>query len=189
LSVPLIVVTNDDGIDSVDLWAVAEALLPIGEILIVAPDRQWSGGGRSMPPNTTGNISPYFHELKGQPKMGYAVDGSPALVVLHAILELASRTPSLVVSGINHGYNLGNEVTVSGTVGAALEAAAFGIPSIAISLEMHPRYHQSGDRNADYSAAKAYARQCARYMLESTLPIDVDVLKINVPADASPLTP
>jgi 5'-nucleotidase len=186
---PLIILTNDDGITSDGLWAVAEALMPLGDVLVVAPDRQWSGGGRSMPPTVTGQITPYLRELGDQSVMGYAVDGSPALVVQHAILELASRKPSLIVSGVNYGYNLGNEVTVSGTVGAALEAAAFGIPALAMSLEMHPKYHHTGDSCANYAAARTYARYFAQYILVYSLPFDADVININLPADATPETP
>ena len=89
MEVPLILVTNDDGIDSVGLWAVAEALLPLGEVLVVAPDRQWSGGGRSMPRDVTGRIRPASREINGQRVEGFAVDASPALAVDHGVIELA----------------------------------------------------------------------------------------------------
>lgn len=189
MQVPLILVTNDDGIASAGLWAVAEALLAVGEVLVVAPNRQWSGGGRSMPPTVTGEITPYVRELNGQRVLGYAVDASPALAVQHGVLELASRRPSLVVSGVNYGYNLANEVTISGTVGAALEGAAFGIPSMALSLEMDPRYHLLGDADADYAGVQAFAARFAQHLLSFPLPYDVDALNINFPADATPDTP
>lgn len=188
MEAPLILLTNDDGIDSSGLWAIAETLMALGEVVVVAPDRQWSGGGRSMPPTTTGKITPYRHQRNGLPVLSYAVDGSPALVVQHGILELVPRQPSLVVSGVNYGFNLGNEVTVSGTVGAAIEAAAFGVPAMAVSLEMDPRFHLHGDINASYAAAQHYTCQFAEYILNYALPDDVDVLNINVPASATPET-
>ncbi|MGD2165498.1 MAG: 5'/3'-nucleotidase SurE [Anaerolineae bacterium] len=185
---PLIVVTNDDGIDSDGLWAAAEAVLPLGEILVVAPDRQWSGGGRSMPRHVTGRIQPVFAELDGERVTAYAVDASPALAVDHAVIELAPRPAAIVVSGINYGANLGIEVTISGTVGAALEASAFGIPAMAVSLEMGPHYHLTGDDAADYAVSGAVIRQFAAYLLAHRLPRDVDILNINVPAVVGPQT-
>ncbi len=186
---PLILVTNDDGIRSEGLWAAAEVLLPLGELLVVAPDRQWSGAGRSMPPGLSGNVMPFNRRLNGEWVNAYAVDATPALAVVHGVLELASRRPALVVSGINFGENLGIEVTISGTVGAALEAGAFGIPSLAVSLEMAPAYHLTGDAYADYAAAQAVTQRFACRLLETGLAWDIDVLNINVPADATPDTP
>lgn len=189
MELPLILVTNDDGIASAGLWAAVEALLPLGEVLVVAPDRQWSGGGRSMPPDVTGRIRLASREVCGQMVTAYAVDASPALAVQHGVVELALRRPSLVVSGINFGLNLGTEVTISGTVGAALEGGAFDIPSIAVSLEMDPAYHLSGDDGADYAAAMAYTQLFAWYQLIDLPAHDIDALNINVPAEATPQTP
>ncbi len=110
---PLILVTNDDGIESRGLWAAVEAVLPLGEVLVVAPDRQWSGGGRSMPPDVTGRLTPASRWVNGTYVTAYAVDASPALAVTHAVMELAPRPLSLVVSGINSGANLGIEVTIA----------------------------------------------------------------------------
>jgi 5'-nucleotidase len=186
---PLILVTNDDGIGARGLRAAAEAVLPLGDILVVAPDRQWSGAGRSMPYDVTGRMAPARFEAGGYGIDAYAVDGSPALAVEHAVLELAPRPPALVVSGINSGANLGSEVTISGTVGAALEAAAFGIPALAVSLELDPAYMLSGDNDADYGAAQAFTRDMARRLLAGGLPDDVHVLSVNVPRDATAKTP
>jgi 5'-nucleotidase len=103
--------------------------------------------------------------------------------------ELAPRRPSLVISGINFGTNLGTEITISGTVGAALEGGAFGIPSMAVSLEMDPAYHLEGDDSVDYAASMAFTHQFAWHLLTSTLPHDVDALNVNIPSDATPHTP
>ncbi len=183
---PLILVTNDDGIDSEGLWATVEAVLPLGEVLVIAPDREWSGGGRSMPFNVTGRIVPAGREINGQWVVAYAVDASPALAVVHGVAELAPRCPALVVSGINPGTNLGIEVTISGTVGAALEAGAFNIPALAVSLEVDSGH--TSDR-MDYSAATVFTRRFARQLLTHALPCGVDALSVNVPSTTEPSTP
>jgi 5'-nucleotidase len=184
----LILVTNDDGIESKGLWAAVEALSPLGEVVVVAPDRQWSGGGRSMPPDVTGSYEVATVDVDGRAVVAYAVDASPALTVVHGVVEFTSRRPDLVVSGVNYGANLGIEVTISGTVGAALEAGAFGIPALAVSLEMDSAYHLTGDETADYAAAKAYTQRFARQVLDSGLSGDVQALNINLPCDATPET-
>jgi 5'-nucleotidase len=121
--------------------------------------------------------------------VAYGVDASPALAVAHALLELAPRWPALVVSGINYGANLGIEVTISGTVGAALEAGAFGVPALAVSLEMDARYHRARHVSADYRAAQAFTCKFAEFLLTHAMRDDVDVLNLNIPADATPETP
>jgi 5'-nucleotidase len=186
---PLILVTNDDGIAASGLWAVVEAVLPLGDVLVVAPNRQWSGGGRSMPPDVTGSIEVVERVVAGRALRAYAVDASPALAVVHGVTELVDRVPDLVVSGINNGANVSIEVTVSGTVGAALEAAAFGIPALAVSLEMDPVYHLTGKDDVDYSASIAFTRRFAACLLSEALPYDMDVLNVNVPVDGTPETP
>jgi len=185
----LILVTSDDGFESDGLWKAVEALLPLGELLVVAPDRQWSGAGRSMPPQVSGRYQALDRELHGRPVRAYAIDASPALCVVHALIELAPRRPALVVAGINHGANLSTEVTVSGTVGAALEAATFGLPALAVSLDMDAVYHLTGHDGADYAAAQAFTRQFARLLLERELPFDADMLNVNLPREATPATP
>jgi 5'-nucleotidase len=185
---PLILVTNDDGIESEGLWAAVAALLPLGEVCVVAPDRQWSGGGRSMPPHVSGGYHAVQRTVDGVEVRAYAIDASPALAVQHAVLEFVPRFPSLVVSGVNYGPNLATEVTISGTVGAALEAAAFGIPAVAVSLEMDPEHHLTGSKTADYSGAKAFTQRFAWHQLIYGRSHDIDVLNINLPANATPAT-
>jgi 5'-nucleotidase len=186
---PLILVTNDDGVTSRALWATVRALLDLGQILVVAPDRQWSGAGRSMPQGVTGRLADATRTMDGVEVTAYAVDASPAQAIVHGILELAPRPPDLVVSGINFGANLGIEVTVSGTIGAALEASAFGIPALAVSQEMASIYHLSGDNSMDYAVAAGYARHFAELLLTVPQPQDVDVLNVNIPARATAETP
>jgi len=188
-STPLILITNDDGITSPGLRAAAQAALPLGEPLIVAPAQQWSGAGRSMPQGDEGRISRYPLEIDGQPLTAYQVDTSPALVVAHAMLELVPRRPALLVSGINYGENLGTDITISGTVGAALQGADLDIPAIAVSLQTPKETHVNPSDSVDFTAAIHFTRLFARLMLQVTLPFDVDVLKIDVPGDATPETP
>lgn len=187
---PLILVTNDDGVDSDGLWAAVESLLPLGDIIVVAPDRQWSGAGRSMPHTVTGNVTESLRKVGDNQMIPvYAVDATPALCVVHAMIEFVPRLPDLVVSGINFGENIGMEVTISGTIGAALEAAAFGVPGLALSLEMAISEHLNGGLNKDYTAARAFTTYFARRMLDRSMPTDVDVLNVNVPASAARNTP
>ena len=188
-AVPLIVVTNDDGIASPGLRAAVQAALPLGELLVVAPDQQWSGAGRSMPQGPEGRISRYPLEVDGQPVTAYQVDASPASVVLHALLELIPRRPALLISGINYGENLGTDVTISGTVGAALQGAALGIPALAASLQTPKETHTNPSDSVDFTAAIHFTRLFARRLLTASLPFDVDLLKLDVPSDATPETP
>jgi 5'-nucleotidase len=153
--------------------------------MVVAPDRQWSGAGRSMPAGTTGHLRRADREIAGRRVRAYGVDASPALAVVHAIAELASRRPSLVVSGINFGANLGVDVTISGTVGAALEAGAFGIASMAVSLEMDSAFHFSGPEAPEYSAAQTFVRLFAGRLLTCSLPHDVSAISVNIPSCAT----
>lgn len=186
---PLILVTNDDGIGSPGLRAAVRALRGLGELLVVAPCHQWSGAGRCFPRNTTGKIEPHPLEVEGEPVPAFCVDGSPAQVVLHGILELAPRRPALVVAGINYGENLGADVTCSGTIGAALEAAANGIPALAVSRQAPKELHLNLSAAVDFTVAAHFTRLFARRLLETHLPPDVDVLKVDVPATATVETP
>lgn len=187
---PLILVTNDDGIHSHGLWAAAAALLPLGEVLIVAPNQQWSGAGRSMPNGITATATRLSREIAGREIVAYAVNATPAAVVIHALLRLAPRKPALVVSGINLGENISTEITISGTVGAALEAAASGIPALAVSLALPIAFHNHATgAEADYHAAQAFTHRFAQYLLTTPLPYDTHVLNLNIPQTATPETP
>lgn len=190
---PLIVITNDDGVDSPGLAALAAALDPLGELLIVAPHTQQSGMGRSTPSLDSYDGRLIKTEIRWEDKTwpAYRVYGSPAQSVQYAMLELAPRQPALVASGINYGENIGVLVTVSGTVGAALEGAAFGVPAMAISLQVDDTtLHWEYSNQIDFSAAIHFTRQIAERWLaqEDRLP-DVDVLKLEIPGNATPETP
>ena len=185
---PLILITNDDGIASKGLRAAAEVLAPLGELLIVAPHQQQSGAGRSMPPTSEGRIYRQTLSINGRGLTGYGIEGTPAQVVQHGLFELAERKVDLVVSGINYGENLGEGVTVSGTVGATLESASFRIPSIAISLQTTPEHYLSLSNEVDFNTAAHFLRLFAARTLAQGLPPRTQLLKIDVPARATPDT-
>ena len=185
---PNILLTNDDGIRSPGLWAAAASLSELGYVNVVAPREQSSGMGRSLPNTSDGIISEQRVEVNGQEWVVHSVGGSPAQAVLHAILEINPVKPDLVVSGINYGENVGLGVTISGTVGAALEGAALGLPALAVSLEADQRYHLSYSKEVDFSTAAHFTAYFARLLLQKRFPEDVHVLKVDVPSDATPET-
>ncbi|HEY43385.1 MAG TPA: 5'/3'-nucleotidase SurE [Anaerolineae bacterium] len=186
---PLILLTNDDGIQSPGLWAAAEALSPLGYVTVAAPREQCSGCGRSMPPDSEGSLREETVSVRGKEWKVYAVGGSPAQAVLHAILELMPRRPDLVVAGINYGENLTTSVTISGTVGAALQGAASGAPAMAISLEMPVEFFETHSTEIDFSVAAHFTTLFARKLIKKEHFNDVDMLKVDVPCDATPQTP
>ena len=185
---PLILITNDDGITSKGLRSAAEACEPLGEVLICAPTEQQSGTGRSMPATSEGRIFSHHISLNGHTLTGYAIEGTPAQVVQHGLFEIADRPVDLVVSGINYGENLGEGITVSGTIGATLESASFKVPSIAISLETSKEHHYSLSDDIDFSVAAHFLRFFARRVLEQGLPPQTGILKIEIPSTATPQT-
>ncbi len=184
-----ILLVNDDGINSPGLWAAAEALSPLGYVTVAAPRNQWSGAGRSLPSSSDGIIKTQTLNVHGKDWTVYAVGGSPAQTVIHAIHEICPERPDLVVSGINYGENCGVGVTSSGTVGAAMEAATMGIPALAISLEVVEEKQLTYSRSIDFSGAKHFTALFAQKLLVKKMPFDVDVLKVEVPDDATESTP
>ena len=186
---PQILLTNDDGIRSPGLWAAAASLSELGFVTVTAPREQSSGMGRSLPSTSEGTIQLEQVQVNGQEWSVYAVGGSPAQSVLHGVYEVLKFKPDLVVSGINYGENLGLGVTVSGTVGAALEGAASGIPSLAISLETIIEHHLSYSDEVDFSTAAHFTAFFGKLLLEKKFPEDVSVLKVDIPSDAIPETP
>ena len=184
-----ILLTNDDGIQSPGLWAAAEALSELGYVHVVAPRDQFSGAGRSLPSNSDGIITSRQMQVNGKSWTVYSVGGSPAQSVLHGLLEIMPRAPDLVVSGINYGENVGWGVTVSGTVGAALEAASRGIPSLAVSLETDLVHQLSYSTEVDFSTSAHFTQVFARILLSQKMPEDVHVLKVDVPCGATAQSP
>lgn len=188
---PLILVTNDDGIQSPGLRAAVAALHTLGDVLVAAPLHQQSSSGRSFPIDSQGRIHSMRLAWEGGAVEAFGIEGSPAQTVVHALLELAPRRPDLALVGINYGENVGSGITASGTIGAALEAASAGIPALAVSLQTATRFHHSYSPEIDFGAAAHFCQFFARRLLSSqlSLPFDADLLKIDVPQDATPDTP
>lgn len=190
---PLILVTNDDGITSPGLYAAVRAVADLGEVVVVAPRRQFSNAGRCHPPSAwwreRSSVERITLPADCPAMLAYTVDGSPAQAVAYAWIHLLKRLPDLVISGINYGENLGSGTTVSGTVGAAIEAACVSIPALAVSLQTHPDFYYNPSEQVDFRTAAHFTRLFAQAVLAGTLPADVDILKIDVPADATPETP
>jgi 5'-nucleotidase len=186
---PLLFLTNDDGIASPGLEAAARAMLGLGELLVVAPSTQQTAMGRSFRGRKDAVLEPIAFEVDGHPVRAFHAEGSPATVVRHALQVLcAERLPDLLISGINYGENVGTSISASGTVGAAIEAASMGIPALAGALQVHPNdFLHHGEQ--DWSAAEHFLRLFARKLLSVRMPFDVDLLKIDVPEDATPTTP
>ncbi len=184
-----ILLTNDDSIHSPGLWAAAEALDDLGYVHVVAPRAQQTSTGRSMPIHSSGIIEEMTLNINGKDWKVYAVDGSPGQSVLHGIYDVIKGKPDLVVSGINYGENVGSGITISGTVGAALEAASLGIPALAVSMQTGREHHFSLSQDVNFSVAGHFTQLIARKMLGNHLPDDVDVIKMDIPHGATPDTP
>jgi 5'-nucleotidase len=167
-----ILVTNDDGIQAPGLLALAQAMLPLGKVTVLAPDRNWSASGhvktmdRPLRVHET-HLEDGTHAL--------TTDGAPSDCVALALLGLVEKV-DLVVSGINPFSNIGHDVTYSGTVTAAMEAVIAGVPGLAFSLASQDNH--SGQ--TDYSTAGHVAQRIARKVLGEGLPKNV-VLNVNVP--------
>lgn len=185
---PLILVTNDDGIGSPGLRAAIGAIHDLGEIWVVAPRQQQSAMGRSFP-YSNGEVHPEEIWIGDKAIKAFSVDGSPAISVAYALFGILPRLPDIAISGINYGENVGSGITGSGTVGAALEAAAWRVPSLAISLETEPRYYYTHSEEVDFNTAALVTRRFTAWLLRHSLPEGVDILKIDVPNDATPQTP
>ena len=185
---PHILLTNDDGIRSPGLWAAASELSKIGYVTVAAPREQSTGMGRSLPSTSDGIIRKEQVQVNGQEWSVYAVGGSPAQAVLHGVLEIIPHKPDLVVSGINYGENVGMGITISGTVGAAMEAASMGILALAVSLQTETQYHLSHSEDIDFLTAGYFTAYFAKLLLEKKFSPDVDLLKVEVPSHATPET-
>jgi 5'-nucleotidase len=184
-------ITNDDGIHSPGLHAAAAAVIDVADLLLVAPSRQQSGMARSWPITPhSGVITETPLIIKDQQVMGYSVTGSPAQAVSHAVWELADRQPNLCISGINYGENVGSALNISGTVGAAFEAASYGIPALAMSLMAEVTlYHTEYYAVMDWVAAEYFTALFAGFLLDNGLPEEASVLNVNIPHGATVLTP
>jgi len=163
---PRILVTNDDGVHAEGIKALAEALAPLGEVTVVAPHQEASTIGHALTVRRPLRMEPMGPRV-------FAIDGTPADCVNVAIAHVLHGKPDLIVSGINKGWNLGDDVTYSGTVSGALEGALLEIPSIAISTQ---RIRDA----CEFGTSATAAAVVAQAVLERGLP-KFTLLNINVP--------
>ncbi len=160
-----ILITNDDGIHSPGLTALAKALRGIGDVWVVAPDRERTAVSHALT----------LHKPLRVHQIGtriYVVNGTPVDCVNLAVLKIMPKPPALVVSGINKGVNLGDDVMYSGTVSAAVEGTILGIPSMAVSQEGQERFR--------FEVGAHYAVRIARLVLERGLPEET-LVNVNIP--------
>ena len=167
-----ILTTNDDGINSEGLTALTDILSKLGEVYVVAPDRQRSAVGLSITLERPLRVDPLDERT-------FSVDGMPADCVTLAIHRLMESSPDLIVSGINKGQNIGYDIYHSGTVGAAIVGTMFGIPSMAVSITDN----RLGGDDQDvirYDTAANIAFRLAKNILQKKLPVGT-LLNVNVP--------
>lgn len=169
---PLILVTNDDGINAPGIRALIEVMNEIGEVYVVAPDSPQSGMGHAI----TINDAVYCNHIKTPsevPQFEFSCSGTPVDCVKLAVNEVLKRKPDLCVSGINHGSNSSINVIYSGTMSAAVEAGTMGIPAIGFSL-------LDFSLEADFNPSKKIVKTIALQTLKNGLPKGV-VLNVNIP--------
>jgi 5'-nucleotidase len=164
-----ILVSNDDGIDAPGLYALVQEMKKIGNVTVVAPDKQQSAVGHAI----TMNYPLRVKEFKKNGKFyGYAVQGTPADCIKLAVKAILKHTPDLVVSGVNHGSNTAISIIYSGTVSAATEGTILGIPSIAVSLTTY--------EPADFKYPAGFTRKLALLVCRHGLPPGT-LLNVNIP--------
>ncbi|HEX3175569.1 MAG TPA: 5'/3'-nucleotidase SurE [Methylomirabilota bacterium] len=159
----VLLVTNDDGVHAAGLAALAAALEELGEVHVLAPEREQSACGHALTLHRPLRV----HEL-GERR--WSVNGTPSDCVNLGVLGFLPARPVLIASGINHGSNLGDDVTYSGTVSAAMEGILLGVPSLAVSLA----------EGGDFTQAARVARQVAMRILVGSLPAKT-LINVNVP--------
>ncbi len=169
---PTILVTNDDGYQSPGLLAVARALSAVGRVTVFAPDHNWSAAGHTKTMHKPLRITE--GTLDGSMPL-FTTTGTPSDCVGLALLGMMPEQPDLVVSGINQGTNLGHDITYSGTLAAAMEAAVFGIPAIAASQETE------GGQGGELNFAAGVVAMLAQRVLAVGLPVN-SFLNVNFPA-------
>lgn len=175
---PLIFITNDDGYQAKGIKSLAEALVGLGEIVVVAPD-----GPRSGMSSAITSIQPIrYRKIKQDKEKNitvYACSGTPVDCVKLGISEIVARKPDLLVSGINHGSNAAISVLYSGTMGAAIEGTLFKVPSVGFSLLDHAQ-------DADFSHTESIIKALSQTILEEGLP-EGTCLNVNIPHSEAPL--
>jgi 5'-nucleotidase len=166
-----ILVTNDDGIFAEGLIAMARELKKIADVVVVAPDRELSAMGTTVSLHQPVRARPATPVADGVES--YAVEGTPADCVILALGKLVNNRVDIVVSGINRGANLGDDVLISGTVGAALQASLHGLPALAVSVALGDNFY--------FDDAAKFAALMARKVETGIIPPDI-CLNVNLPS-------
>ena len=178
-------ISNDDGITASGILACKNAVEDLCETFVIAPETQQSGIGHALTLYEPLRINEYT--LRDGSK-GYGISGTPTDAVTLALFEIMDEKPDIMISGINTGFNIGKaELTTSGTLGAAIEAASFGIPTIAISLEVtrDDIKFENGAVQIDFGFAEKMLNKLTKIVLKKGLPEGIDLLNVNVPANPS----
>lgn len=168
---PLILVTNDDGINAPGIRTLISIMNTLGDVIVVAPDSPQSGMGHAITLNSTLYAEQVY--IDEGPQKEYSCSGTPADCVKLAIREILDRKPDLCVSGINHGSNSSINVIYSGTMSAAIEAGIEGIPAVGFSLLDYAW-------NANFESSKQFVKAVAKNVLKHGIPNGI-VLNVNIP--------
>ena len=165
-----ILITNDDGIHSPGITALQDALSPLGRVVVVAPDRDNSAISHALTMNRPLRLTKLEEDI-------YTIDGTPTDCVSIGLSKVLDRPPDLLVSGINNGPNIGDDITYSGTVSAAIEGTMYSVASMAVSIAGEPPF--------TYTEGKAIILELARRVMQGGLPANT-LMNVNIPA-ASPI--
>ncbi len=166
---PIILVTNDDGINSSGLISLYNSMKKLGDAYIVAPDRERSAVSHSLTMHRPLKVEQVNHHI-------YSINGTPTDCVAIGVNKILPEKPAFIVSGINKGANLGDDITYSGTVSAAIESTIMGIPAFAISLVIKKK----SESPLYFDTAAKIAIEIGKYILKNSLPYDT-LLNVNVP--------
>ena len=177
--------SNDDGITASGILASKKAMEDLCDTYVIAPERQQSGIGHAL--SLFEPLRVNEHVLRDG-SIGYGISGTPTDAVTIGLFEIMDEKPDIMISGINTGFNIGKaELTTSGTLGAAIEAASFSIPTIAISQEVTQDdiKFENGQVEVDFNFAVKMLNKLAKIVLKKGLPEGIDLLNVNVPANPS----
>ena len=177
--------SKDDGITASGILASKKAMEDLCDTYVIAPERQQSGIGHALTLFEPLRVNE--HVLRDG-SIGYGISGTPTDAVTIGLFEIMDEKPDIMISGINTGFNIGKaELTTSGTLGAAIEAASFSIPTIAISQEVTQDdiKFENGQVEVDFNFAVKMLNKLAKIVLKKGLPEGIDLLNVNVPANPS----
>jgi 5'-nucleotidase len=165
---PLILVTNDDGVHSPGLISLLDVMKNLGDVYVVAPDRERSAVSHALTMHRPLKVEELREHV-------YQINGTPTDCIAVGVNKILPERPAFVVSGINRGANLGDDITYSGTVSAAIESTIMGIPAFAVSLAA-----QKQTRYLHFETASKVTLEIGKYILDNSLPYDT-LLNVNIP--------